>query len=540
MPTVLKIKDGVVRELETADNIGIGVTTSSHRLSVRKGTAGGFGGPSLLQLSHDDNQGMYLTSVDSDQNAISFAAEFTGGESTDMDGAAVWTARNAEASIIRDRGSEGLSFFVDIGLTIGNTYTPTRRMIINPSGNVGIGTASPSDRLHVQTPDGIAARVRLLQANQKAWAVGMPASSTSFVIRNDSDSIDTLTILSGGNVGIGTTSPLTRLHIAATSAGGATAATIQSADVSGNENVLAMRSSRGTLTVPVGSGGEGNRIDFLRYDGGGAIFRTTAQIVAGGSTGDAQDGYLALYTKVLSGSLTEKVRIIENGNVGIGTTTPTARKLHVTTTENNASHGIQIDSQGTGGLESSDIILKTTTRQWQVSTNKSANQFLITDNTAGPTRMLIDTAGFVGINTTPANRLHVYSGDTIPLKVNDSGVNCFIDVKADSGGYWRVGTDNNNPSASAFILYSVTAGDYRFSISNTGIVQVGPGSGASTTGLTTGSDFFVAQGDAIRITGTRTPTGTSAGVAGEIAWDTNFIYVCTAANTWKRATLAAF
>lgn len=34
-----------------------------------------------------------------------------------------------------------------------------------------------------------------------------------------------------------------------------------------------------------------------------------------------------------------------------------------------------------------------------------------------------------------------------------------------------------------------------------------------------------------------TKTATSPGVAGQICWDANYIYVCTAANTWKRSAL---
>ena len=38
-----------------------------------------------------------------------------------------------------------------------------------------------------------------------------------------------------------------------------------------------------------------------------------------------------------------------------------------------------------------------------------------------------------------------------------------------------------------------------------------------------------------------TPTTSGeTGTAGTIAWDANFIYICTSANTWKRVALAAF
>ena len=37
------------------------------------------------------------------------------------------------------------------------------------------------------------------------------------------------------------------------------------------------------------------------------------------------------------------------------------------------------------------------------------------------------------------------------------------------------------------------------------------------------------------------PSANSAlGQAGQIVWDTNYIYVCVAANSWKRANLAAW
>ncbi len=40
---------------------------------------------------------------------------------------------------------------------------------------------------------------------------------------------------------------------------------------------------------------------------------------------------------------------------------------------------------------------------------------------------------------------------------------------------------------------------------------------------------------------THTPaSATAAGTAGEIAWDTNYIYVCTATNTWKRVAIATW
>ena len=52
-----------------------------------------------------------------------------------------------------------------------------------------------------------------------------------------------------------------------------------------------------------------------------------------------------------------------------------------------------------------------------------------------------------------------------------------------------------------------------------------------TSNLTINSVFTAPQ---------TTKTGTSAGNPGEICWDASYIYVCTAANTWKRAALSTF
>lgn len=47
------------------------------------------------------------------------------------------------------------------------------------------------------------------------------------------------------------------------------------------------------------------------------------------------------------------------------------------------------------------------------------------------------------------------------------------------------------------------------------------------------------EGDALRLRTASTPTSaTAAGAAGTIKWDADYVYVCVAPNTWKRAALA--
>ena len=64
------------------------------------------------------------------------------------------------------------------------------------------------------------------------------------------------------------------------------------------------------------------------------------------------------------------------------------------------------------------------------------------------------------------------------------------------------------------------------------------GYGANSGDPTAGIDL---DGYNIRIRDNSSPSsGTAAGNKGEIRWDSGYLYVCTATNTWKRAALASF
>jgi hypothetical protein len=43
------------------------------------------------------------------------------------------------------------------------------------------------------------------------------------------------------------------------------------------------------------------------------------------------------------------------------------------------------------------------------------------------------------------------------------------------------------------------------------------------------------------IIATATPASASAsGTAGQISWDSNYVYICISANTWKRVAIASW
>lgn len=64
---------------------------------------------------------------------------------------------------------------------------------------------------------------------------------------------------------------------------------------------------------------------------------------------------------------------------------------------------------------------------------------------------------------------------------------------------------------------------------------------ASFTVASDGTLSLTTSNNKIVLGASRTPASASAtGVSGETCWDANYIYVCTAANTWKRATLSTW
>jgi hypothetical protein len=118
------------------------------------------------------------------------------------------------------------------------------------------------------------------------------------------------------------------------------------------------------------------------------------------------------------------------------------------------------------------------------------------------------------------------------------------------GGYPLMREDGNNSGLSSGSLGSCAL---KFANSyNTGIYSPSPGSvglvsngiAGLTIGLTGNATFsgnLTVNGDRIRIVTSKTPaSATATGTAGEVCWDSGFIYVCVAANTWKRASISTW
>jgi len=72
------------------------------------------------------------------------------------------------------------------------------------------------------------------------------------------------------------------------------------------------------------------------------------------------------------------------------------------------------------------------------------------------------------------------------------------------------------------------------------LLMAGGAAAALAAKFTSAGNFGIA-GNTINVPTTRTPASASAtGTAGDICWDASYIYVCVAANTWKRTAVSTW
>jgi hypothetical protein len=149
-------------------------------------------------------------------------------------------------------------------------------------------------------------------------------------------------------------------------------------------------------------------------------------------------------------------------------------------------------------------------------------------------KLFVDTANNrVGIGTSaPLRTLHL----------QDVGADASAQIRMQNDArIWDLGLVGG--AGDSFIIRDSTGGNDVFRIdagtpAGSLFLKASGDVGIATTSPTQKLDV---NDDSIRVRTAKTPSSASdTGTAGQIAWDANYIYVCTATDTWKRVAIATW
>ena len=273
------------------------------------------------------------------------------------------------------------------------------RITLDGSGNVGIGTTSPGTTLHVvgggRFTSDLYCNLRLFINNPAGqdWALRTNTSSSNFEIVDWTSTVARMSITTGGNVGIGTTSPTYKLDVSDTSGSLARFKSTTASDQFFINNAASNPDYSANVVIQSDNAGSA----------GHDLFR--AQVT----------NYSGTRFVIKSG-----------GNVGIGTSSPAAR-LDVAT-----GSDTKIYLTGTSSSQISSISSNT-----GVSTNY--NGLLIASNSTSK-----GTQSNTGLSSwyQEFGSFNI-SGDAWKILYQSAGGSVVERARIDSSGYMGIGTSSN-------------------------------------------------------------------------------------------------
>jgi hypothetical protein len=273
----------------------------------------------------------------------------------------------------------------------GNVSVDNSTLFVDSQDNrVGIGTNSPSRILHVKAGAGVIRTQSTTSGNNVGMEMynstgseigGVFSAEDTANMRFITAGVEKMTILKGGNVGIGTTNPGANFDIVNDLRLTSTAGT---ADISANQTIgsLEFYYNDDSATAPIV---------------GAKIVASTPTAWSGANANFNSD--LRFYTTTnLATAATEKMRIDQDGDVGIGTTEPARGPLHI----HQASGGQPADLHLTAadiGSASTDGVTISADEDGHAAFWLRENSYM-NFATNGTERMRIDNNGNVGIGTT--------------------------------------------------------------------------------------------------------------------------------------------
>ncbi|NDD53567.1 hypothetical protein EBZ39_06775, partial [bacterium] len=390
---------------DNGTNVGIGTTSPSLKLDI-VGTS-------------DINMSIQTTSSGVNANAGIRLQTATEGFYTIQTGNAVSgglriydAVANAERLRINSSGELLIGTTTDAGAyalqVAGSIYNTTGAVLAASSGNVGIGTTSPAQKLDVNgnaIVSGFGSFGRSVDGTYRLVVRGQGTTSASYGLGvQDPNGVNLFVVRDDGNVGIGTASPSERLH------------------VSGRARITTIDSSSSPMNM-------------LWADANGVIQKTA--VPSGGVSGSGTTNYVAKFTG--STAVGNSVIYESSSKIGIGTTNPSTF-LHV-----KGANGAQIDLDNAGEQYSGINISNNGSRKAFIQHNNTANALYIGSDandidfyTNGSPRMRVSSAGNIGLGTSsPSYRLDISgelrSTSNTYLATNSSEV--YVGTTSDAGAY---------------------------------------------------------------------------------------------------------
>lgn len=361
---VLRVDSAGAKSYFETGNVGVGSTTPWAKLAITNtGTAPSF----IVEDSTSPDTTPFI--IDASGNVgvgIAPGAKLEVSQSGDtyIDGFQLNRSGTNRANIWLNATNDTLN--------ITRTTVPVG-IAITSSGNVGIGTTSPSLKLHISGNSDVNSGILLQNANYTGTSLGGVALSQKdngdFTISHYGTG-ERLRVTSAGNVGIGSSTPNAKLVIQ-----------------TGNQRLSSLSANNGIFAD---NGGTVGIFSLTRQD-----TVTTGDLSISAFGGIGLTGGNSSYSNGTASGYS--LYVASSGNVGIGTTSPNY-KLEVNgaiATGGNAANGALNILSTSGNLRGS---LFTDGTDLALAASGGSTNLLF--RTQATTRMTIDTSGLVGIGTT--------------------------------------------------------------------------------------------------------------------------------------------